>query len=854
MSPRATDAVDEMAIVIPETEVTDIAVERYSEFLVASNERQVPDARDGLKPVQRRILITFRDLGMKAGGDHKKSAKITGDVMGNYHPHGDMAIYDAAVNLAQEWTFRYPLVDGSGNFGSIDGDPPAANRYTEMRPQPLGDEMLRDMHDRAADIIPWTRNYTNDRDEPECLPGHFPQLLANGILLGIGTGHSAMWLPHNLNEVIDAIIGVIDDPSVKPRDLARWMKGPDFPAGGTLMGIEGYLEALETGRGRVVVRGDIAVEEDGRDVSLIVTGVPWQKDRSTIKEQIMAAGTKDKLGNAKIEGILDVIDESGSDWRTESRVVVRLRKDANPKLIAAQLYKATSLETSYTYHQNAYLNGYPAMLNMREAIDVYVAHQFDVLTRRTNYRLRLALALLEVQEAYLLADKHANELVPLARRSANKAELEKNIPTVIPQVTERQAQVIAEMPLWRFSKIDTAAVKTKIAELNIEIAEYRRLLATRQAMLDLLKVELREIRSKHGDARRTRIGDAKLASEEIKTVEELIPDEACWLVLSTTGLIARHAASVFKTAKRGGTGAPTSKNDDDPISQVLGARNRGKVWLLTSLGNLFSIKVTEIEEVARGVRGTNVRRFLSLAEGEQIVRLVVPPSSLEGKLFMATAQGKILQTKLSDYANMNAGGLKAIKIADGDRLIAAFEGPAQNIVFVTSDGYAVRFSPDAAGVPTNGRGAGGVDAVKVQPGASVVAAMPALSDDKRDLAVILSSGKGKKSRLSEYPTKGRAIKGVSTAQLGVGAKAATVVFAGIVSDEDDIFATTSIGRAVVLPASEVKRLGRDTGGVMTIGLSSSAKIDEHVSGGTVRAAEGPSAPFAPSKPAAKPKA
>ena len=829
-----SSSIDLATIVIPETEISDIAAKRYSEFLIASNERQIPDVRDGLKPVQRRILLTFKDLNMKASSSHRKSAKVVGDTMANMHPHGDTGIYDAAVVMAQDWHFRYPLIDGSGNFGSIDGSGAGASRYTEMRPAPMGDEMVRDLHDRAAGVVPWTRNYLDDRDEPWCLPSRFPNLLVNGILLGIGTGHSASWLPHNLGEVIDAVIAVIDDPTIAARDLIRWMKGPDFPTGCTIIGTEGYLEALETGRGRVVARAKMAVEEDGRDQAIVITEIPWKEDKTSIIEQIMTAGRPDKSGSAaRIPGILDCEDQSGRDWRTETRIVVSLRRDANPKLVGALLYKHTALETAYSYHQNAYQNVYPVLFNTREVIDAYIAFQMEVLTRRTQYRRQIALDILEVQNAYLFAYRYENKLVPLARASKNKAELETKIPSIVREaITERQCRIIAEMPLYRFSQIDTEAVKGKIADLTVEIAEYDRLLATTTAMAELLKVELREIKAKYGDPRRTAIAGAKV--EDLKSIDEMTPDEACYLVLASSGLVARHSATIFRAAKRGQTGVATAKSDDDPILQVIGARTKDRVWLLTNQGTVFAVRANELEEVSRGARGTNVRRFLSLSEGEQVAYLIVPPArDTEGDLYIVTTGGKILRSNLADYGNINAGGLKAIKLRSGDAVASAFIAAPGEVILVTSDGFSARFDVMAAGVPVQGRGSQGVDAIKVNPGAQVVSADAIVPGDKRDLATVLSNGRGKKTSLSEYPVKGRSIRGITAIGMPAAPKSVRVAFAGVLAEADQAIITTTGGRAIVLPAKEIKRQGRATAGVITVGLSSAKGSSEEVANGAV---------------------
>jgi DNA gyrase subunit A len=809
---------------IPEIEIADIAADRYTEFLVASNERAVPDARDGLKPVQRRILLSFKDNAATATSRHYKSVKIVGDTLGRYHPHGDSSVYDAAVTIAQNFAQRYPLIDFQGNVGSIDGDPAAAYRYTEMRPSHVGDELLRDLENRQAAIVEWGGNFTNEYDEAYVLPGRFPALLTNGIMAGIGTGYSSMWLPHNLREVIDAVIAVIEKPSSTHLEIAKHIKGPDFPTGGTVVGIEGFRQALETGRGSVTLRAKIAIEESGKETKLIVTEIPWQKEKTQIVEQIIAATEKDKNGRSKIDGIADVADESGKEWRVDMRIAITLKRDANAKLVANLLYKETGLQSSFTYNQMAYVDGYPELLSMRDAIGHYVAHQIDVLTRRTKWRKLKAEEALEVQEAYLLADKHANELVPLAKKSANRAELEEKIPSIIKGATKRQCEVIAGMPLYRFSKIDTEGVKKRIAELTVEINEYKRLLGSDAAMRELLIGELREIKTKHGDERRTEIDAA--GSAELKNLDEMLPDEPCWFTLSNAGLISRLAPTAFRVTKRGASGVSAAAREDDPIVQVNAGRTRDRIWIITNQGNLFSARATEIDEVGRGTRGTNVRRFLSLAEGEAPVRIVIPPADLKtGELLIATAGGRILRSALTDYANLNAGGLRAIKLVGADTVVGATLAlPKGDVITVSSDGYGARFALDD--LPIQGRGAQGVTAMKISAGARLISAHTLAVKESRELLIIASNGRGKRTSLGEYPQKGRAIRGVMAHDLsgaGKGAKVEVAVAIPVAPDDLAVLATAS-GQVVATPVSEIRKAGRVTAGVSIVAVASGDRL------------------------------
>ena len=830
---------DPASIEVPETEVMDVATDRYTEFLIASNERAVPDIRDGLKPVHRRVLLGFKDTGASATSRHYKSALLVGAIMGDYHPHGDVAIYEAAVKMSQDFAMRYPLLEGAGNFGSIDGLGAAAMRYTEMRTSSVGDEMMRDLENLRAGVVDWGGNYSNEKDEPHCLPSRFPQLLSNGILTGIGTGYSAMWLPHNVNEVVDAIIAVIKDPSLPAAKISSYIKGPDFPTGGIVMGSAGFESALETGKGTVILRAKMAIEENPRETLLVVTEIPWQKEKTALIEAIAATTSKDKNGRAQIEGIAGVEDHTGNDWLTEMRIVISLKRDANPKVIANQLYKYTSLQTSFTYNQMAYVDGYPKLVSIREALDYYIAHQFDVLTRRTGYRRRQATLALETQEAYILADKYADKIVPMARTAENRAEVESKLPSIIPGVTANQCSVIAGMALYRFSKLDTAGAREQIVKIKAEIAEYDHLLGSKAAMTELLITDLKDIKTRFGDDRRTEINSGD--SGEIKTLEELVPDEACWLTLSASGLVARLPENTFKAQKRGGAGVTAARNDEDPIIEATKTRTRERVWLLTNRGNLFSARVMDIDEVSRGARGTNVRRFLSLAEGETPVRLVTPPADLSGEVVFATANGKVLRTRASDFTNLNRDGLVAIKLVGDDRIVSAgLAHGGQHLLGVTSDGYAVRFTLDdpGRGVPIQGRGSQGVASLSLGAGATVVSLTPIEAADKRDLALVLSNGRGKKSLIGGkdgYPLQGRGVRGVRTVDLATAAKgreAVRVVFAAPISDDSSVLFTTSASKVVSMAGSEIKRQGRATAGVITVALSASAHNPEMVTGGT----------------------
>ena len=833
---------DELAE-IKEVEVSQLADKRYVPFIMESNERQIPDIRDGLKPAHRHTLLTFRDLGSRPGGQHIKCAKVASQTIGDYHPHADVGIYDSLVSMTQDWSYRYPIIDFHGNNGNIDGSGPGASRYTECRIGPVGFSMLEDLYERKAHIVPWSRNYLNDRDEPLCLPGRFPALLVNGVLAAIGTGFSAVWLPMNLREMVDAIVMVIDKPESTVDDLLKHIKGPDFPTGGVLMGIDGFRDALGTGRGRVVLRAKVAVEEEGKDTLLVVSEIPWQKDIDSLISQIKqyAVGKAEKSGKTtKIDGITDVSDQSGNEWRTDMRIVIKLHRSANPQIVAAQLYKYTGLEVSFTIQQRAYVDGLPKILTTPEAIANYISTQLDVLTRRTNYLRSVALAEFEVQEAYVKAEKFANKLVPFAQGFDGRAELEAHLPELIPGLTPRQCEVVAGMALFRFNKIDATGARKKMTALQVEIAEYDRLLGSDTAMRDLLKVEIRKIKTDFGDDRRTAVITAPEAEISVKNIDEMTPDEPCWLALSGNGLISRLPDSAFKVAKRGGVTQSASRSEEDPATEIRRASTRDRVWAITDRGNLFAFRVADLDELSKGARGTNISRFCKIEQTEHVVTLLVAPTKTangDRDLVIATADGKVLRTKITEFANISIAGLTAIKLVGDDKIVsAALVDAKDHLIFVSTAGMAARFAMSE--MRPTGRGAQGVDSMKLHSGVTVVSANAVKASDKRDLAVVCSNGRGKRTTLSEYPVKGRAIGGVTAIGLEAAGKGkiVTVAFAAPVADDDTVVLTTSAGRAIRLTGNEIKRQGRSTAGVIVVNFSAAAKTPEMVTGGTVATA------------------
>lgn len=786
--------------------------------------------------------------------------------MGKLHPHGDQAIYSAIENLTAPYKVRYPLVDGQGNWGSLNGDSPAAPRYTEMRLTRLGEQIVRDLYDEKANVVPWRDNYDGTQREPALLPTRFPVLLANGID-GIGNGYATLVLPHNLRELVAACVALIDEPGLAIDKLARLMPGPDFPGGGIMIGgADDWKQILESGQGRVIVRAKMHIEEAGRRQKLIVTELPFRvmkgnRGKSTgVIEQIMVKvnGTKEDRDKGKtppLAGIINnVIDESD---RKGMRLVIVLEGGVSVDRAVNMLYQETGLQTSYSANYTVWANGLPEVLGTKGLLLTYLDYQFSVLTRRTQFFLRRDERELLINKARIIANANATEVIKIVQGSASTEDAVNALMAKY-KLAQVQAEAITEMQVRTFARLNIKAISDRIAVLEVNVAEYKRLLGTRAAMNEQLKSELREIAAKFGDDRRTAIDRA--GSAEVKSADEMIEDEPCWLSLAQSGLIARLRGDAFKSQRRGGAGvAGTAKPEEDPVVQVLSARTRDRVWLLTDAGNLFGLRVADVEEVARGGKGMNVRRFLNLTETEKVAKMVIlpaehtaepvkgrtvkaaakPAADAEGQLVVATAGAKVIRSAVSDYANLNSGGLRAIKLVGDDRIVSALVSRSgTHLLSVSSDGYAIRFDIDD--VPIQGRGSQGVVSQKLGPGAQVVSLTAVEPKDSGDLGIVLSNGKGKRSKLADYPLKGRAARGVITADLSTAGRGQPVgvVFAARVGDEDEVFFTSSSGKAIVMVGREIKRQGRATAGVTTVALSASVRNPETVTGGNVRVANG----------------
>lgn len=846
--PHTPPPAPDSAAPIEDLDVAGVVERSMPAFSRAANLREIPDVRDGFFPGRRRIMFTAaRELGLTATSDRVKSARLVGEVMGKYHPHGDIAIYGGIENVTAPYKIRYPLFEGQGNWGSIDGDGPAAMRYTEVRMTRLGEQVVRDLFDENPNAtVPWRDNYDGKLREPALLPARFPILLANGID-GIGNGYACMVLPHNLRELIAAACALIDNPNLSIDKLFAIMPGPDFPGGATMVGEGDWKQILETGVGRITCRAKMHLEDAGRRQRIVVTELPFRVNKGKrgkavgIIEQIekKTNGTPEDRARGKTPPLGDIVDSVNDEsGRAGMRLVIALEPGVSAERAVNALFAETGLQTSYTANYTVWSEGLPETLGTRDLLKRYLEFQFSVVTRRTKFFLARDEDELAICEAKVVAHGSAEKVVRIIRASDSTPAAADALRAEF-KWTERQASAIVAMAVGTFARLNMKTIEDRMVVLKTNIAEYKRLLGSKNAMNELLKDELREIATKYGDGRRTEV-DHK-GSAEIRSADEMIQDEPCWLTVSESGLVARLRGDAFKATKRGTQGVlGAAKPDEDPITETIGARTRDRVWLLTNEGNLFGLRVADVEEVARGARGMNVRRFLNMSDAETVTRLVVPSTDNSGEIVIATANGKVLRSRATDYVNLNAAGLKAIGLTAGDKIVSAFSAKSgMHLITVSSDGYSVRFNIDD--VPIQGRSSQGVASQRLGPGATVVSISPIEPDDTRDLAIVLSNGKGKRSRLVAYPEKGRATRGVLTADLGTASRGApaSVIFAEVLDDDDEVMFTTSSGKAVVMGASQIKRQGRATAGVITVLLSASAKSPETVTGGTVRAAETP---------------
>jgi DNA gyrase subunit A len=782
---------------------------RYSMSVII--DRALPDVRDGLKPVHRRILYSMGEQGLRPGGKFTKSARIVGDVMGKYHPHGDSAIYDSMVRLAQDWTMRYTLVNGQGNFGSMDGDPAAASRYTEARLDRAGNELLTDLE---KDTVDFRDNYDGSEKEPVVLPAKLPNLLLNGQI-GIAVGMATSIPPHNLVELVDASIYLIDNPDTATLDgLMKYVKGPDFPTGAVVYGGSPMRQAYQTGRGSVVIRAVANIEETKKGRSqIIITEMPFAVNKATLIEKI-AELVKDK----KITSISDLRDESA---RGSVRVVVELKKDAYPKKVLNQLYKLTSLQTSFHYNMLALIDGIqPRILGLQEILSEFIKHRQVVVRRRTEFELRKAKERAHILEGYKIALDHIDEVIKTIRASRTSEDAEVALIEKF-NLSEIQAKAILAMQLRRLTGLEREAIENELRELAALIAKLEAILADEQEILRVIKEELTEMKEKFGDKRRSKMINHELGKF---SDEELIPEESSIILLTTENYIKRTLASEYHRQNRGGKGkrGMTTK-EEDIISQLIPASSHDYLLFFTNRGRIFRLKAYEVPAASLAAKGVAAVNLLQLQPEEKITSIIrhEANSKDDGFLFMATAKGTVKKTPFKEYANIRTNGLIAIKLDDGDELrwIQKTTGE-DDVIISTSAGQAIRFNEKDA--RPMGRSARGVRGVRLRPNDQVVG-MDITDDNSGTLLVISENGYGKVTKVSNFPSHKRG---------GVGIKAAVVTSKTgkimavhtLEKDANEVLLISSGGQAIRVGLKDIPVLGRTTQGVRIMRMSEGDKV------------------------------
>ena len=779
--------------------------------------RALPDVRDGLKPVHRRILYGMNELGVTPDKPHKKSARITGDVMGKYHPHGDSSIYEAMVRMAQWWSYRYMLVDGHGNFGSMDGDGAAAQRYTEARMSKIALEMLRDINKNTVDFVD---NYDANEREPLVLPARFPNLLVNGAT-GIAVGMATNIPPHNLGETIDAVKLVMDNPEVTTKDLMEVLPGPDFPTGALVMGKSGIHKAYETGKGSIVLRSRTEIEETktGRE-RIVVTEFPYMVNKTKVHEHIVRL-----VQEKRIEGITAVRDESN---REGVRFVIEVKRDASANVILNNLFKMTQMQTNFGFNMLAIQNGVPKILSLRQILDAYIEHQKEVVVRRTRFDKEKAEARAHILEGLLIALDHIDEVIRIIRASETDAEAQAELMSKF-KLSERQSQAILDMRLRRLTGLERDKIQSEYDDLLALIADLSDILAKPERVSQIIKEELDEVKRKFGDQRRTELMVGEVLSLED---EDLIEESDVLITLSNKGYIKRLDQAEFTAQKRGGRGVQgTGVKDDDFVRELVSTSTHDHLLFFTNKGRVYRLKGYEIPEYGRTAKGLPVVNLLKLDEGESIQTIINVESerSDDAYLFFTTRHGIVKRTSVKEFANIRQNGLKALNLKDEDELINVLLTEEEtDIIIGTKFGYAVRFNQSA--VRGMSRIATGVKGVNLREGDTVVGA--SVITDQDEVLIITEKGYGKRTVATEYPTKGRGGKGMKTAN--VAEKNGPLSGLLTVKGDEDLMIITDTGVMIRTNVANISQTGRSTMGVKVMRLDQDAKI---VTFTTVAAAE-----------------
>ena len=782
----------------------------YSMSVIVS--RALPDVRDGLKPVHRRVLYGMHDMGVSSTKSYKKSARIVGDVLGKYHPHGDSSVYDTMVRMAQEWSLRYMLVDGQGNFGSVDGDSPAAMRYTEVRMRKIAEDMLADID---KDTVEWQLNFDDSLKEPTVLPTRIPALLVNGAS-GIAVGMATNMPPHNLTETVDAINAYIDDAEIDIDGLMQYISAPDFPTGGTIYGYEGVKDAFHTGRGRIVLRAKANIEEVRGRECIVVTEIPYQVNKAD-----MIKKTADLVNDKKLEGISDIRDESD---RNGMRIVYVLKRDAVPNVVLNKLYKYTQLQSSFSVNNIALVKGRPEMLNLKDMIRHFVEHRHVVVVRRTEFELRQAEKRAHVLEGLLIAIDHLDAVIKLIRASATPDEAKSGLITEF-KLSEIQAKAILEMRLQKLTGLERGKIKAEYEELMKTINYLKSILGDKPLRMKIIKDELFEIKEKYGDERRT---DIEYAGGDV-SIEDMIPDTEVVVTISHAGYIKRTPLSEYRKQNRGGVGSKgASTRDKDFIEYVFVATNHQYMLFFTEQGRCFWMRVYEIPEGSRQSKGRAIQNLINIPQDDKVLAFINVLNLKDEEyinnhhIVMCTKQGIIKKTPLEAYSRPRINGINAITIREGDTLLEArLTNGEQDIMLALRSGKAIRFSEDK--VRSMGRNASGVRAITVDSETDQVVGMIVVKEgDGFDVMVVSEKGYGKRSSLDDYRITNRGGKGVKT--ITVSEKTGELVSLKVVNDEDDLMIITKKGTMIRMGVDTLRVMGRATQGVRLINLRTNDEI------------------------------
>ncbi|RMZ51929.1 DNA gyrase subunit A [Flavobacteriaceae bacterium PRS1] len=781
----------------------------YSMSVIVS--RALPDVRDGLKPVHRRVLFGMHELGIRANTAHKKSARIVGEVLGKYHPHGDTSVYDAMVRMAQEWSLRYMLVDGQGNFGSIDGDSPAAMRYTEARMRKISEDMLADIDKETVDH---KLNFDDTLQEPTVLPTRIPGLLVNGAS-GIAVGMATNMPPHNLSEVVDGILAYIDNNDIEIDELITHIKAPDFPTGGIIYGYDGVREAFKTGRGRIVMRGKAIIEEvQGREC-IIVTEIPYQVNKAD-----MIKKTADIINAKKLEGISTIRDESD---RNGMRIVYVLKRDAIPNIVLNKLYKYTALQSSFSVNNIALVKGRPQMLNLKDMIHHFVEHRHDVVSRRTKYELRKAEERAHILEGLIIASDNIDEVIKLIRASENTDEAKQKLIDRF-KLSDIQAKAIVEMRLRQLTGLEQEKLRTEYDTLLVTIEDLKDILDKKDRRMDIIKEELAQVKDKYGDERRSVI---EYAGGDL-SIEDMIPNEKVVITISHAGYIKRTSLTEYKTQHRGGVGqkASTTRNEDF-LEHLFVGTNHQYMLFFTQKGKCFWMRVYEIPEGSKTSKGRAIQNLINIEQDDKVKAFICTQDLKDEDyinshyVIMATKKGQVKKTSLEQYSRPRINGINAITIREGDELLEAIltTGESQ-VMLALKSGKAIRF--EEAKTRPMGRNASGVRGIRLQHDKDEVIGMIAVNDMESDILVVSENGFGKRSSLDAYRITNRGGKGVKT--ISITEKTGSLVSIKNVTDNDDLMIIKRSGIAIRMAVQDLRVMGRATQGVKLINLKNNDSI------------------------------